>query len=48
MKAFRLFDEDGKGRIGFKDLKRVAAELGEDMTDEEVRARANRCRSVAA
>lgn len=36
LKAFRLFDEDGKGRISFKDLKRVARELGEEMTDEEV------------
>ena len=36
-KAFRLFDIDNKGTIGFKELKRVAKELGENMTDEELR-----------
>eukprot|EP00826_Nyctotherus_ovalis_P023469 TRINITY_DN1802_c0_g1_i1.p2 TRINITY_DN1802_c0_g1~~TRINITY_DN1802_c0_g1_i1.p2 ORF type:complete len:158 (+),score=76.21 TRINITY_DN1802_c0_g1_i1:231-704(+) len=35
-KAFRLFDVDGKGAITIKDLKRVAKELGENMTDEEL------------
>jgi hypothetical protein len=37
-KAFQLFDKDGKGKITFRDLKRVAAELGENMSDEQVRA----------
>ena len=36
LKAFRLFDTDDKGKITFRDLKRVAKELGENMTDEEV------------
>ena len=36
MKAFRLFDEEGRGKIGIKELKRVAKELGENMTDEEL------------
>jgi Ca2+-binding EF-hand superfamily protein len=38
LKAFRLFDDEEKGKISFRNLKRVAKELGENMTDEEVRA----------
>ena len=36
LKAFRLFDDEQDGKITFKNLKRVAKELGENMTDEEI------------
>ena len=35
--AFELFDKDGDKEISFNDLKAVAIELNEDMTDEELR-----------
>merc|ERR1711871_1403741 len=36
VKVFRLFDDDETGNISFRNLKRVAKELGENMTDEEL------------
>jgi len=35
-KAFKLFDTAEKGSISFEDLKRVAKELGENMSDTEI------------
>ena len=37
LKAFKLMDIDEKGVLGVKDLKRVALQLGESVTDEDVK-----------
>merc|ERR1712070_893324 len=36
-KIFALFDDDKTGTVSLKNLKRVAKELGETMTDDELR-----------
>lgn len=38
MRAFDLFDQEGKGRIDLQDLRRVARELGEGLQEEELQA----------
>uniref|UniRef100_A0A8C4MQQ5 EF-hand domain-containing protein n=1 Tax=Equus asinus TaxID=9793 RepID=A0A8C4MQQ5_EQUAS len=36
LKAFKLFDDDGTGSITLTNIKRVAKELGENLTDDEL------------
>lgn len=36
LRAFKVFDCDGTGKISFENLKVVASEVGEDITDEEL------------
>eukprot|EP01135_Chromosphaera_perkinsii_P010044 Nk52_evm79s1992 gene=Nk52_evmTU79s1992 len=38
IKAFKLFDDDDSGKINLRNMRRVARELGENMTDEELQA----------
>ncbi|KAK4502306.1 hypothetical protein PRZ48_005731 [Zasmidium cellare] len=38
LRAFDLFDQEGKGRIDLQDLRRVARELGEGLQEEELQA----------
>ena len=37
MHVFNLFDHDASGKITIEDLRRVADELGEEISDEELR-----------
>ena len=44
-RVFKLFDDDETGKISFRNLKRVARELGENMTDEELQEMIDRADS---
>jgi len=39
VKVFKMFDEAGSGKIDFKALRKVAKELGENLTDDELQVR---------
>ncbi len=35
-KVFRLFDQEGAGKVGLRDLKRIVQDIGETIGDDEL------------
>lgn len=38
LQAFELYDEDGTGKITLSNIRKVAEQMGENLTDEELQA----------
>merc|ERR1711998_586497 len=38
LKGMKLFDDDGTGKVSFKNFQRVAKELGETLSDDDLKA----------
>lgn len=38
LRAFQLFDDDGTNKVTLRNLRRISRELGEDVSDAELRA----------
>ncbi|VEL13902.1 unnamed protein product [Protopolystoma xenopodis] len=38
IRAFKLFDDDDSGKITYRNLKKIAREIGEALSDQELRA----------
>ncbi|KAL7060219.1 hypothetical protein AAHC03_09451 [Spirometra sp. Aus1] len=36
VRAFTLFDDEGNGKISYRNLKKISKEIGENLTDEEL------------